>query len=223
MNTNATPKPHFLKAWWVLKLRARFALLTFFFILIAAGVTVYSIPQQYYSKVRVEVRQNRSLPITPFQTRSDDVVSQFIAAQFEIIASREILYPVIDRLELARELSPAGETLSKEELHNRLKRAIRLQNLRNTGLIEIGVYDTDPDRAANIANSIAVVYRERRRADWDKNEELILRRMKEDVEMQRKAVENAKDEANRIRQQNSIPDPNPDASTVTPSYETLQG
>jgi capsular polysaccharide biosynthesis protein len=214
MNTNATPKPHFLKAWWVLKLRARFALLTFFFILIA---------KQYYSKVRVEVRQNRSLPITPFQTRSDDVVSQFIAAQFEIIASREILYPIIDRLELARELSPAGETLSKEELHNRLKRAIRLQNLRNTGLIEIGVYDTDPDRAANIANSIAVVYRERRRADWDKNEELILRRMKEDVEMQRKAVENAKDEANRIRQQNSIPDPNPDASTVTPSYETLQG
>jgi uncharacterized protein involved in exopolysaccharide biosynthesis len=217
MNTNATSKPHFLKAWRVLKLRARFALLTFFFILIAAGLTVYSVPPQYYSKVRMEVKPLRSYTkeLQPPMASNDP---QFMAAQFQIIQSTETLYPVIDRLELVREFSSPGRTLTREQVYDRLKQALQLQQLRDTGLIELGVYDTDQTRAANIANTIAAVYQERRRMDRQRNWERGMELLRHEVDKLREAVEAAKGEATALRQQSAIMDPNPDDPTATPSY-----
>ena len=39
---------------------------------------------------------------------------------------------------------------------------VDMQEVRNTGLIEIGAWHTDREVAANIANTIAVVYRNNR-------------------------------------------------------------
>ena len=68
---------------------------------------------------------------------------------------------------------------------------MQLQEVRNTGLIEIGIYDTDAQRAANIANTIAVVYQEKRRTDLSKNVDRGLEQLEEEVEKQRKVVEEA--------------------------------
>jgi len=120
---------------------------------------------------------------------------QFVATQFQILQTTEILYPVIDRLELVKEFSPAGQRLPIQQVYMRLRRSMQLQEVRMTGLIDIGVYDTDATRAANIANTIGVVYVERRRADLQKGVDRGLEQLTEEVAKQRAAVVAASGEA----------------------------
>ena len=112
------------------------------------------------------LRANRGL-FGSGMTRNYD--PQFVATQFQILQTTEILYPVIERLELVKEFSPVGQKLPMEQVCRRLRRAMQLNDVRNTALIDVGIYDTDHQRAANIANTIGVVYVERRRADLQKS------------------------------------------------------
>ena len=66
MNESAEVKLHFLDYWRVIKLRMGLILLTFFLVMVTAGVTTYFMPKQYFSKVTMEVKQDNSGPVTPF-------------------------------------------------------------------------------------------------------------------------------------------------------------
>jgi succinoglycan biosynthesis transport protein ExoP len=211
MNDSNEVKLHFLDYWRVIKLRMGLILLTFFLVMVTAGVTTYFLPKQYFSKVTMEVKMDNSGPISPFggnMQRSYD--PQFVATQFQILQKTEILYPVIENLELVKEFSPEGQRLPLQQVYFRLKRSMQLQEVRNTGLIEIGVYDTDPQRATNIANTIAVVYQEKRKADLNKNVGRGLEQLQDEVDKQRKVVEIASGKQMQIRQEQGIVDPDPE-------------
>jgi capsular exopolysaccharide synthesis family protein len=211
MNESNEVKLHFLDYWRVIKLRMGLILLTFFLVMVTAGVTTYFLPKEYFSKVTMEVKMDNSGPITPFNgnmQRSYD--PQFVATQFQILQKTEILYPVIENLELVKEFSPPGQRLPLQQVYFRLKKSMQLQEVRNTGLIEIGVYDTDAQRATNIANTIAVVYQEKRKADLNKNVGRGLEQLQDEVDKQRKAVEDASRRAMQIRQEQGIIDPDPE-------------
>jgi len=211
MNESNEVKLHFLDYWRVIKVRMGLILLTFFLVMVTAGVTTYFLPRQYFSKVRMEVKQDNSGPVTTFGSAlSRGFDPQFVATQFQILQTTEILYPVIDRLELIKEFSPPGQRLPPQQVYVRLRRAMQLQEVRNTGLIDIGVYDTDPQRAANIANTIAIVYQERRRADLLKTVNRGLEQVQDEVVKQRQAVVTASSEAANLRTQGRIIDPDPD-------------
>ncbi len=215
MNDSNESKLHFLDYWRVIKIRMGLILLTFFLVMVTAGVTTYFLPRQYFSRVRMEVKQDNSGPVTAFggtPMRSYD--PQFVATQFQILQTTEILYPVIDRLELVKEFSPPGQRLPPQQVYVRLKRSMQLQEVRNTGLIDVGVYDTVAERAANIANTIAVVYQERRRADLQKNVDRGLAQLQEEVSKQRAAVVTAGTEAATLRTEGGINDPDPDKDNV---------
>ena len=211
MNDTNEVKLHFLDYWRTIKMRMGLILLTFFLVMVTAGVTTYFMPREYFSKVRMEVKPDGSGPIGVFGSgmmRNYD--PQFVATQFQILQTTEILYPVIERLELVKEFSPAGQKLPMEQVYRRLRRAMQLQEVRNTGLIDIGIYDTDHQRAANIANTIGVVYVERRRADLQKSVDRGLEQVQEEVTKQRAAVVTASGEAAKLRTQGNIVDPDPD-------------
>ena len=214
MNETNEVKLHFLDYWRVIKVRMGLILLTFFLVMVTAGVTTYFLPRQYLSRVRMEVKQDNSGPVSVFggaNVRSYD--PQFVATQFQILQTTEILYPVIERLELVKEFSPVGQRLPIQQVFYRLRRSMQLQEVRNTGLIDIGIYDTNKERAANIANTIGVVYVERRRADLQKNVDRGLEQLQEEVVKQRKAVLDASAEAANLRTQGGINDPDPDKET----------
>src|SRR5205085_7541889 len=129
-------------------------LLTFFLVMVTAGVTTYFLPKEYFSKVTMEVKLDNSGPIQPFSNGGQRTYDpQFVATQFQILQKTEILYPVIEKLDLVKEFSGGGSKLPLQQVYFRLKQAMKLQEVRNTGLIEIGVYDTDSQRATNIANT----------------------------------------------------------------------
>ena len=220
MNDNSEVKLHFLDYWRVIKLRMGLILLTFFLVMVTAGVTTYFLPKEYFSKVTMEVKQDNSGPVQIFNSvmqRSYD--PQFVATQFQILQKTEILYPVIDRLELVKEFSPGGQKLPLQQVYFRLKRAMKLQEVRNTGLIEIGVFDTDAQRAANVANTIAVVYQEKRKADLQNNVNRGLEQVQDEVEKQRKVVEETAGRAMQIRATQGIIDPDPDKDNSNISSE----
>jgi len=211
MNESNEVKLHFLDYWRVIKLRMGLILLTFFLVMVTAGVTTYFLPKEYFSKVTMEVKMDNSGPIAFLGAGGQRTYDpQFVATQFQILQKTEILYPVIERLDLVKEFSPAGQRLPLQQVYFRLKRSMQLQEVRNTGLIEIGVFDTDAQRAANIANMIAVVYQERRKSDLEKAVDRGLEQLKDEVEKQRKTVEEASIKSAQLRQEQGIVDPDPD-------------
>ncbi|HEY3900117.1 MAG TPA: polysaccharide biosynthesis tyrosine autokinase [Chthoniobacter sp.] len=211
MNESAEVKLHFLDYWRVIKLRMGLILLTLFLVVVTAGVTVYFLPRLYLSKVTMEVKPDNSGPIGVFGPGGSRTYDpQFVATQFQIIEKTEILYPVIQRLDLVKEFSPPGQRLPLQEVYYRLKGAIKTNELRNTGMIEIGAYDTDPQRAANIANAIATQYQESRQSDLEENTKNGLAQLQDELEQQRKTVETNSAASMKIRARDGIVDPDPD-------------
>jgi capsular polysaccharide biosynthesis protein len=221
MNESAEVKLHFLDYWRVIKLRMGLILLTLFLVVVTAGVTVYFLPREYLSKVTMEVKPDNSGPVQVFgpgAQRSYD--PQFVATQFQILQKTEILYPVIKRLDLVKEFSPPGAHLPLQDVYFRLKGAMKLQEVRNTGMIEIGAYDTEPQRAANIANAIATQYQESRQADLDENTSNGLAQLLDELEQQRKVVESNSAAAMKIRTRDGIVDPDPDKENSNLGHTT---
>src|SRR5262245_43967492 len=104
MTDNSDAKLHFLDYWNVLRSRIWLILLTFLLVLIATLVATYLMPQQFYSKIVVEVKETAPSMIL-FGGNSmnfDSVDSRFTQTQFEIIQHKEVLYPVIRELNLTQ-------------------------------------------------------------------------------------------------------------------------
>jgi uncharacterized protein involved in exopolysaccharide biosynthesis len=104
-----------------------------------------------------------------------------------------------------------GKELTIQEVVRELNSRLVLQEVRNSDLIEIGVLDTNAKRAADIANSIARVYQKRRmddvRSSIDGNQE----RFRDEVERQRKVVEDVASELTKDRDRLGIVDSDPES------------
>src|SRR5207253_1309255 len=129
---------------------------------ITAGVTCYFLPREYFSKVTMEVKSDDSRgQIFGSDNGSHEAGSKLSPTTFQIIQRKEILYPVIENLKLADTWGGPGNKLAKEQAYGMLLGKLELREVRNTDLLEIGAYSTDPQEAANNANTIAVVYQAR--------------------------------------------------------------
>ncbi|MEI6560827.1 MAG: polysaccharide biosynthesis tyrosine autokinase [Verrucomicrobiota bacterium] len=219
MNDTSEVKLHFLDYWRVIRVRWAILVITFLLVMVTAGVTCFFLPRQYYSRVMMEVKpDDTSLKVfdsgTPFRAQRDPTLQP---TQFQIIQSKEILYPVIDNLKLVEVWSAqeGGNILPKEEVYATLLNRLVLNTIRGTDMIEIGAYSTDRVEAANIANMVAVVYQKVRRDDQMQLRDSALAQLREEVASQRKNVEATQVEMQKIRLREGIYDPNPETVDVT--------
>ena len=86
----------------------------------------------------------------------------FIQTEFEKIKSNSVLNNVITELNLQEEWSKrygAEGKLKTSEIYKILVKQIDVRQSRNTSLIEIRVFDENKQKAADIANKIAEVYK----------------------------------------------------------------
>jgi succinoglycan biosynthesis transport protein ExoP len=211
MNEPGEVKLHFLDYWRVIRVRWGIVLLTFLLVMVTAGITTYFLPRQYLSTVTLEVKPDSYKGADAFgdtQRGSTDI--RFAPTQFQIIQQKELLYPVIDDLKLTEKWSAGGSRIAREQAYFKLKGMMRMTEVRNTDLIKIGIYSTDAEEAANIANAIAVVYQEKRRSDQDTLVKQGLGQVSEEVAKQRKVVQEAAAEAAQLRIQQGIVDINPE-------------
>jgi len=212
MNESNEVKLHFLDYWRVIKLRFGLILLVFFLVMVTAGVIVKFLPKEYLSTATMEVKQDNSGPIqSPWGGGGGhNFDPQFVETQFQILKKTEILYEVIDRLKLTEDYSSTGGRLPLAAAYAKLRNSMDLKEVRNTSLLDIGVYDTDAQRAANIANMIAVVYQQKRRDELQRTIDSGLDQLKDQVEKQQKVVEQTAGESMKIRARDGIIDPDPD-------------
>ena len=215
MSDSTEVKLHFLDYWRVIRARAGIIILTFLLTMITAGVTVYFLPREYYSKSTIEVKPDETaMKIfseggagAEYNPASDP---RLAPTQFKIIQEKGILYPVIEELGLAAKWANGGTPLQMEQAYAKLGSMLQIAQLRQTDLIEIGIWSTEAREAADIANSIARVYQDRRIADQTKMVDTGLVRLKDEVEDQKKQVSDLGAAAAKLRTTLGIVDPEPE-------------
>ncbi len=210
-------KLHFLDYWRVIRVRWVLILLAFLLVLITAAVVTYFQPREYQASCFVEVKSMAQNPRI-FDSSNPSIPihdPQLAPTVYQVIQRTGILYPVIDDLKLQDKWSKEGTRLTREQAYQLLRRKLDVDEVRNTDLLQISVYSTDPQEAADIANKIVAVYQDKRVEE----EKDILNRavatMNEEVAKQQKAVDEAATEVGRIRDEEHIIDLNPEGKEDT--------
>jgi polysaccharide biosynthesis transport protein len=215
MSPTKTAKLHFLDHWRVIRVRLGLVVLIFLLVVITVGVITYFTPKEYMSFATIEVEPNmqpvRIFADSPAAEETAVADPKFTKTQFEIIMRKGVLYPVIQRLELEKRWARDGQPLTREQAYNKLKSMLQLTEVRNTNLIQIDVYSTDPDEAALLANTVSTEYMEQRISEAQAIIEKGLDQMRDEVAQKEKAVNDAYAEASRLRTEAGIIDPNPDS------------
>lgn len=209
---------HFLDYWRVIKNRWGIIALTFLLVVVTTYITTSFMPKGYTSTVIIEVKpDNFGLHIFPGESGLGMADSHFVDNQFVILQSKEILYPVIDSLGLVEKWSQGSPVaITKDAAYTRLRGMMQgLRQLRNTDMLQISVESNEPQEAADIANTVAVLYQKRRIEDQSKLINQNLAELTDEIEKQRKKVDEAAADAARIRIRDGIIDTNPDSSEAT--------
>jgi serine/threonine protein kinase len=172
--------------------------------------TWFTLPREYFAKATIETKPDVPRAIEAFGRGGVSYDPQFIATQVQVLRKAEILYPVIKQCGLVQAYSGKGDAPRLSEVHGLLNRDLVFSEVRNTGLLEIGVYNRDPWLAATVANAIAVTYRNRRLEDLQSSIDASLSQFRDEVERQRQYVTVAANEAIKARELAGILDPNPE-------------
>ncbi len=205
--------------------RIRRAMLLGAGVLLLVGVVLFGLdrvlPPVYSSHVTMEVKPDNAGFINDlFKGRvSSSMDPIFVSTQFSILQKTEILYQVIDNLKLSESWSAKDQPMSLQGAYKKLLGMMELREVRNTDLVEIGVCSTDAVEAANIANTIAVVYQQKRLTDLQRNIDKGLEQLKDEVEKQRKRADTAAVDMAKIRERVGIIDSNPASADASLSVE----
>ncbi|MCB1097859.1 MAG: polysaccharide biosynthesis tyrosine autokinase [Verrucomicrobiae bacterium] len=157
---NNEVKLHALDYWQVIRNRYGVILLAFFLVFMTAAVITYIMPREYLGRVRLQI-QPVSQEYEVFRDNSTRamITPAFIQTQFQIITSKETLYDVIEELQLVKKWEDAK---SPADAYALLLDKLETEEVRGTDLIDIQIYHTDPEEAAQLANAIGAAYKNRR-------------------------------------------------------------
>ena len=175
MDTATTDTPvvnlHFLDYWRVIRLRKSLILTVFLICVITSSVLTYCLPKQYSSMVRIEVQKDApAVPIVGSSLSAQGWDPYYLTTQFRIITSWGILHQVITNMDLQEVFARADQAgepkWTEDQAYAYLYKKVSVEQTRGTSLIEITVKYPDPNVAADIANTIARVYRNYRMENW---------------------------------------------------------
>jgi len=162
---------HFLDYWRVIRMRKSLILTVFLLCVITSSILTYCLPKQYSSTVRIEVQKDApEVNIIGNQAGLQSWDPYYLTTQFRIITSWGILDTVISNLNLRHvfaEQDQAGEAdWTPDQAYSYLYKRVGVDQTRGTSLIEITVRNSESKLAADIANKIADVYKDYRKATW---------------------------------------------------------
>ncbi|MBA2434176.1 MAG: polysaccharide biosynthesis tyrosine autokinase [Chthoniobacterales bacterium] len=204
---------HFLDYWRVIRVRWGLILLAFLLVVITTAVVTYFQPREYQSSVFIEVK---SMAENPRIFGNEGIVNyhdpQLAPTVYQVLQRTGILYPVIDELKLQDKWTRNGYRPPREQAYQILRSKLDLDEVRNTDLLQISVFDPDPQQAADIANKIVAVYQEKKIQEEREILNRAVATMNEEVAKQDRRVEEAANEVARIRDEEHIIDLNPEGT-----------
>src|SRR5262249_2264386 len=118
---------------------------------------------KYVSQARVKVERDQSdISFTSDPRLTGGYDPYFIQNEFKSIKSDRVLGNAVELLNLRKEWSKGGQTLSTNEAIALLKQKLDLKSERNTSFVDIGAKSDKPEEAAQLANAVAKAYKEYR-------------------------------------------------------------
>lgn len=207
---------HFLDYWLVVQSRKEIVAAVFFVVVLAGVLVTFSRPKVYMASTVVAVREER--PDVAVFTREKNTRSYdpfFLKTQFEIIQSAPIIEETVSRSGLAERWAVAYgyDHLSPDQIMTRtmnmLSKRMKVQQYRDTNLIEIQIYMDEPKAtayrdAAEIADMVASVYRSQSMRRNREQVEAALNALQKTLDEQNIKVAEAEKNLNDIRQEHSI-------------------
>jgi succinoglycan biosynthesis transport protein ExoP len=202
-------KLHFLDYWRIIRLRKTVILLVFLLVVLTTVAVTFWLPKTYASMARIKVEKDvPDIPGIENKSNYSPYDPFWLQTEFEVIQSSSVLNEVIKNLNLnekwAAQYGLAGGKLKTEETYGILKGKINVKQSRNTSLIEIWVYDENKEEAAEIANTIADVYRDIRLRLRKDARELGVKSLREQLELRTQEAEVAKKALNELRIKNQV-------------------
>lgn len=189
-------KLHALDYWQVIRNRWGVILLTFFLVLLASLVIVALLDKKYVGRTSLQVHQTTKEII--FQEAADgkenrDISANFLETQFKIITSPETLLLVVQRKNLKQKWGMSeGDALAK------LTKMVETEEERGTEIMEIQVYSTNWDEAADLANAVREAYEFRRNEMAKERVEKVVMVLDAKLLSQDEAVKDARIEVMRL-------------------------
>jgi succinoglycan biosynthesis transport protein ExoP len=205
---------HFLDYWRVISSRKEIVIAVSLLVVVAGVVATYAMPKVYMASAVIKV-QEESNDVDVFSQQMMRYDPLFLRTQFEIIQSRPILEGVIKRTGLDRDLAEARGTTHRlpaeqlEDAYDMLSKSMKVQQYRDTNLIEIQIYFAEPKdkarvKAAEVANRIEEVFRLERSSKSRRTRDGAMKVLRASWEEQETRVIEAEAEVARIRREKKI-------------------
>ena len=194
---------HFLDYWRVIRSRKEVILAVMLLVVVTGTAFTLTLPKKYMADARIMVRED-AMDIDVFERQYVGGYNPFfMRTQYEVIQSRQILYQVINNLNLQQvwgeKLRDDGSPLTREDAFDQLSRSIKVEQFRDTSLISIQVYREDPEEAARIANEIAAVYRDQRLTAKRQEVKHAVEVLEGEMQKQQERVERAEQDLEKVR------------------------
>ena len=203
-------KLHFLDYWRIIRLRKSLILTVFLLVVTTTtALTLFVLPEKFGSMVRMLVEQDApdvAVSESPYVHQQFNPF--FIETQMRIIESSSILYEVIKELKLDEKFGQqlGVGTLSRDKAYEQLRKQMKVRDTRMNSLIEVWVYSTDKQLAADIANTVARVYQKSRENKWKETRTAGVNKLKEQLATQEQNVAAEEKALSDLRTSLNIPD-----------------
>ncbi len=201
---------HFLDYWRVIRDRKEVVLAVALMTIVTGTFYTVMMPKKYTAQTQIEVRDDQ-LDVDPFSSKSSTSMGYnpfFLMTQEKIMTSRPILTKVMHNLNLSRvwgaELNEDKQPLDPEETLRMLQRSIRVEQDRDTTLMNIRVTTENSKQSAEIANEIANVYQASREQDVRRKIQNSIDAMSNELRLQQERVEEAENKLEKIRSEKNL-------------------
>jgi succinoglycan biosynthesis transport protein ExoP len=183
-------KLHFLDYWRVIRVRFGIVFLSFLLVVITAALATYFQPRKYKSTITMELRMaGDDLHVFKDTSGAPGSDPRFGPTQYEIIQSKEVLYPVIDSLSLQKKwATEAGQPIPREAAYGKLRGMLNLKQIRGTELLALDVTDTNPEESTLIVNAVAESYQDARKQRMLELNDASVNSLDGDLQVQRQKV-----------------------------------
>jgi capsular exopolysaccharide synthesis family protein len=201
---------HFLDYWRVIRDRKDIILAVALLTIVTGTIYTVMMPQKFRATTQIQVSEDAP-DVDPFFVNRNTTSTYnpfFLLTQEKIIRSRRVLLEVIRILNLQRvwgaELNEDKSPVSQEMALEILQRALRVEQDRDTLLMNISATTRDAKQSAEIANTVASEYRKWRYNEQRRTLQQAIDALGNELQKQQAKVVEAENKLEQIRKEQGI-------------------
>src|SRR6185295_16617941 len=215
---------HFLDYWRIIRIRKTVILAVFLLVVITATLVTFILPESFSSVCRIKIERDLTdIDGMGAGSRSMSAYDPyFIQTEFETIQSEVILVPVIENLKLNEVWGKkygTGGPLKNIETIGLLKGRMDLRPVRSTSLVEIRFHSEDKEEASQLANAIAVAYKDHRQTERLRLMGGGIKALEDRYNEHQEKITTAQKEVDSLRESLKISDTDSAGTAATPMIE----